>query len=1753
MTSKRIKELVTVPPVDTVIRLQETNAADLKTMAELLSSFVVTDEIEHIFREMFARVKNRRGIGAFLKGNYGSGKSHLLAVLSLLLETSQSWQYLQHPVLEEFTELQEQKLLVVRIALHHFAAGEKLESLIFGEMETALAEKTGEPVLLRSSAILIEDFNRYILPHHRGDFFSFIGGDEKNWQAAIRSDPRNVAGLVYRFITRHNIPLKAAFDRRQAIQHLMRVLNEHNYSGVLIALDELSEFLKSKTSSAMFTEDLRFLQFLGEVCHTHPIYIVAALQENIEKTGYIEKDLMYRIKDRYPLRFSLSARHVNQLISRRLIHRKKGAEETIGEIYRQFQSAFPETDILPETFGEIYPVHPETVTMLEGLTPIFSQHRGVIDFIYHQLTGDANRNWQGMLDLPAHTLMTPDTIFDHFRERIREIPDLNPYVETVYKTLDREIPTLFEDERDRQIALKVVKMLILVELSPLEKRLTLKRLAPMVNEPVSDLEASLNYTYLKEAILDRLVREASYISTRENDRGEVEYYISLELTIHQLVRNRVNELLREPFDLPTIISRLLPHLNSKVLPLKLLAETSRKKYALSWQNTQREGWVYYKPSPHIESALLEDIYNELTTTERDFALIITGPGNEPLPETSPLQDGLPQRSLLPESSRFAGVVLVWVPRPLREDEQQFLHLFSSYTALKNRGEASANPQERQISRIAAEWLEERQPELNALLEDMYSEGSLGDASGWKSFRFMSFYSDFKELLKQIFSNPLQELYPRHSEIMPGDTLPPFALDKLFLQVIRPGSISFQEAREQHLDLLIESSLTPLSIIKKEGEQYVLSLSAGESELIKEVLDMCLGEHPVSLYNLYWHFRKGPWGLTKNRFYLLIGALIVTGKVTAFQSGNVVSLRNISQLKEGAIDAVGQGKLVAEHVQKALLPLLKLEEFQEIPAHFSVHTQEQIWRRMRILREEVEQLLATWRALQERYHSYPAYEVIQQNDSGDTVTPLEQFTGALRVSYPAREGLEKLAENMQPEQLARLSDAVGQMKEIIRFLKTRFVEFNQIYAYLKHPYLKNVVTTAGGELSQSLETLYREITAAGVLKESSASRVIQDFYRFQQDYMNWYRAAHQTYYENEAFQIARLLLKKPLLQVLKRLQRLATIRPEPDWITVQERLNRLPQRCQRNPEKLLMSTPVCECGFVPGQDLPESEGEVILKMASQGVQSVLEQCQGSFRWALEAYRENLQRIGKEALAEQLMTLLEFPPAQIGARQQELPSLFTDDLIDAINEAIQGKVLILQRSINSLTARLAGRQKTVRDIRQIVEQWLTEGETLDDETYVQILAEPVSPEVEMQTYQGVRHVIREEGVRFLEAFWLLVWAAQHPAAEWTAWVKEQYRVKEPDMELVNAIARERRAAGDWERFQPYLEQSDLLPRLRKLLRLSEATVEQLLDFILREVMLEALSRAATEVLLKKIAPTEPLPEVVRSRLMELRNHPCLPRWLHLQLFKQYISLMQLIDRGETAANPVAYYLQEGWQLMSLAEQVKEQNDIQHLIPAQRFTPLKTRISSLRNKLTFPVAKFSKKELPLAYFSLRQFPKTLTDIIAENTRPVLVLMVDAMRWDIGERLQPFFKKILPNHSIAYYGAMEVASPTNTDVNRPLLIEKLAEITRVLSWQLETVSEDPRETDRLRKLVTHNDGLVILNTTIVDTLLHERREPLTAMTEVLLTRMEALMAPLLKEIPRGTTVIITADHGFTEDNGGYRHGGESFWEKIVPFTVWR
>ncbi len=308
----KIGDLVEIPEIKTVIQLKDLQESNLRQM--ILSSFVVTAEVVKSLEMVLTSLSGGEGRGTFLKGHFGSGKSHFLSMLSLLLRYPESWDNLigQEPSLKRFQEnLQPRRFLVVEVSLIQHRGTEFLEDIFLKEIFCEISAQMGRP---------------------------FEGADSRH-------------------------------DTFQEIRRAMRTLG---FSGLVLLVDELSEFLRSKTDAHAYHEDIRFLQYLEEEASSFPLWIIASLQEWIEETGEINQDLFNKIKDRYPVRISLGRSHIEEIVSHRLISHRQGAEEEIRKVFhalrRYSQEKFLQEFIpalLSRRFSKHHRIHP----YMEALAP----------------------------------------------------------------------------------------------------------------------------------------------------------------------------------------------------------------------------------------------------------------------------------------------------------------------------------------------------------------------------------------------------------------------------------------------------------------------------------------------------------------------------------------------------------------------------------------------------------------------------------------------------------------------------------------------------------------------------------------------------------------------------------------------------------------------------------------------------------------------------------------------------------------------------------------------------------------------------------------------------------------------------------------------------------------------------------------------------------------------------------------------------------------------------------------------------------------------------------------------------------------------------------------------------------------------------------------------------------------------------------------------------------------------------------------
>ena len=847
----KLGDLIDVPPIRTVIQLADTQRAELQE--ELLDRFVVTQDIQHLFERLLHALERDQGLGAFLRGHYGSGKSHCLAFLhQLLAGNERAWRRL--PPELQGSSVRQQRWIMVSVPLFAYSAEHTLEQVVLQSLEDELARHLPQAPVLADGTRLLENFRTFVLPIYRQRLGNF---EELAPEPALRKAREFLRSLP-------DNPLRLSYDRRQSMEIL-----SHSLQGarVVLLLDELSEFLRSKDPTA-HREDVRFLQFLGEWSDKMPLWILASLQHSLEELGYGEEASALRIRERYPLRFHLSTRHLGDLIGGRLIRHKD--EPAILQLWKDFQRIYPGV-ITQQDFLRTYPVHPATLEMLEQLTPLFSRQRGLVDFVQAQLAGDPLRGLPGMLEGPADLLLTAERLFDHFRERLADRAELAAYETTCWAYYERELPNLFEDEKARQLAAAVVKVLILAAISPVPTEMSDERLSTILARRLSRLDPRSNLAFLKEKVLNVLVERGAFVQRR----GSL-YSLNLESNFNQVLGQRVRQALAK---LRPDWAAAARQVNRPELPLAEIVGRPPQPVKLRWRNAPREGlwaWLQGDEQPLLawQATLDSDKY--------DCALVLLAPGQS-VPKAPPY-------------------LVVWEPAPVESDLEELLLQWQAHLQVMD--------QDRELKARLQPHVQQLQQRLEQRMFSLYARGKLhwGEQSGHPP----AHETRFDRLYAAAVSQGLELRFPRFATLTPpsADALGGKALDTLWKELLEPGS--------GPVTALVQGVLKPLGLVEIEEESARLLVQPGGPALA--MLSEWQVDQRYQVQSLRRQWQKSSWGLVPAQFYLVLAALVQLGKIQLLSHGRAFTLSSIGELLAGKAEEL-------EMLSQRALPTV--EELQKL--------------------------------------------------------------------------------------------------------------------------------------------------------------------------------------------------------------------------------------------------------------------------------------------------------------------------------------------------------------------------------------------------------------------------------------------------------------------------------------------------------------------------------------------------------------------------------------------------------------------------------------------------------------------------------------------------------------------------------------------------------------------------------------------------------------------------------------------------------
>jgi len=635
-------------------------------------------------------------------------------------------------------------------------------------------------------------------------------------------------------------------------------LCERHEGGLALVIDELSEFLRSKPAGAAYHEDVRFVQFLGEWAADHRLWILAAMQEQIELTGALEHGQYRKIKDRYPLRLILSSAHVRDIVAERILDKRQGYGAAVARLQKKLDRALPKSVIDLTALARLYPLHPTTIDLLEEIRGSFSHARGIVEFVVTRLRGDPARGIAPFLDEPIGHIVTPDVIVEHFRDLLGLQPEFLPLAQIVLPHFERRLPQLFEAEAARRLAERIVALLVLTYVSPMREGIDAPTAAAWLAVTATQVDPSRN-VQIVAATLARLVDDGHYVRSAKGqfvldfaEQGGTEYERLLAREVEQLQG-------RDTVLLELAVSNGLRD-NEPFNPLGMRRD--------AWQGRIAR-WHFH---------------------DRPLAVWV---GNERPGE--PTDPGLCIRLPWGEARPIAGIHTI-IPAPMAVDE-----LVIELCAVVQLAE-------RPLRREVRARVEKRRAELAgsfaARVREAFSTGHLVGPRGIQEAALLVEPTQRLETwIGRYAERILADRYPSFARFAPMHG--PLSIDHYrdFLRAAFAGEW-LALSRSEALQVIREGYLVPMQLLQRRGRDYAVANKFEQRELVRKALDLL--RHEPTPQIVYRALSEPVYGLVPDQIHLLLLVLVVQGEIDLRKDGRSIHELFETLPKPIAYDAIDLG-------------------------------------------------------------------------------------------------------------------------------------------------------------------------------------------------------------------------------------------------------------------------------------------------------------------------------------------------------------------------------------------------------------------------------------------------------------------------------------------------------------------------------------------------------------------------------------------------------------------------------------------------------------------------------------------------------------------------------------------------------------------------------------------------------------------------------------------------------------------------------
>ena len=470
-------DLIQFEPIESVVQLRDADEA--AAARQLVKTYVISDEMaEKLTNLVIPQLQFDQPVdnkGLLVVGNYGTGKSHLMSVISGLAENP-----------------------------------ELVSSLSNTEVADAVSRITGEFKVVRTE----------------------IGATTMSLRDIIVAELEEhlaAMGVIYTFPSAGDV-----VNNKRSFEEMMTAFHqEFPDHGLLLVVDELLDYLRTRKDQELIL-DLNFLREIGEVCKDLRFRFMAGVQEAIFDSPRFSfvADSIRRVKDRFE-QILIACKDVKFVVAERLLKKTGEQQAKIREYLTPFGKFYGHMNERMDEFVRLFPVHPDYIDTFERVTAV--EKREVLKTLSLAMKKMLDQDMPD--DRPG--LIAYDTYWTNLRENpsFRAVPNIKAVIDCS-QVLESRIQQAFTRPAYKPMALRLIHALSVHRLTtgdiyttlgatPKELRDALCLYQPGIEElggdPADDLLSQV------ETVLREIHKTVSgqFISANPNNR---QYYLDLKKT-----------------------------------------------------------------------------------------------------------------------------------------------------------------------------------------------------------------------------------------------------------------------------------------------------------------------------------------------------------------------------------------------------------------------------------------------------------------------------------------------------------------------------------------------------------------------------------------------------------------------------------------------------------------------------------------------------------------------------------------------------------------------------------------------------------------------------------------------------------------------------------------------------------------------------------------------------------------------------------------------------------------------------------------------------------------------------------------------------------------------------------------------------------------------------------------------------------------------------------------------------------------------